>query len=444
MEGILRPVLRTRRSRAPSSRSCAGEPTPRGSAARGRHDWWAPTGSRFGYFFGCGDQTAGKALSEARRLVEQVGVEILIGPSFISEVIRYPGIRTQAARDHVRGVHRARPGHDAARPSREPVPLLPGRRPAHGRPRRLRLPGGWGWRNVVLAGDAEARIHLHPGSGLRGRVTAPSAARPGQTGHAAPAQPGLRTSTSPWTPRRGIDGYVMPSFSADHARPHRTRHAARQPRRQGDYRASSPRASKGSETCFTGVVFGMPVTRPRGHAGGRRTARMGEPPRRFRRRLPGPRPVWTHPVPGRVHERDDGCARSARRRRRRPLQTTSSASASPSPRSTRRAQRVRSRLDANHQAVAPNYLHRIENGADGRLTTRTIEVRSQRRADLRRRFPAGRPSPRPRHDRVQAQAARRPGLADSTLAQAPDKAVGFSLPIARVQSLRVRYRVKTG
>jgi branched-chain amino acid transport system substrate-binding protein len=36
-------------------------------------------------FFGCGDQTGETALAETRRLVEQVGVDILIGPGYIGE-----------------------------------------------------------------------------------------------------------------------------------------------------------------------------------------------------------------------------------------------------------------------------------------------------------------------------------------------------------------------
>lgn len=36
-------------------------------------------------FFGCGDDTGEKALSEARRLVEVVGVDVLIGPQFVGE-----------------------------------------------------------------------------------------------------------------------------------------------------------------------------------------------------------------------------------------------------------------------------------------------------------------------------------------------------------------------
>jgi branched-chain amino acid transport system substrate-binding protein len=36
-------------------------------------------------FFGCGDQTGETALSETRRLVEQVGVDVVIGPGYIGE-----------------------------------------------------------------------------------------------------------------------------------------------------------------------------------------------------------------------------------------------------------------------------------------------------------------------------------------------------------------------
>ena len=36
-------------------------------------------------FLGCGDQTGDTAVAEARRLVEQVGVDVLIGPNYISE-----------------------------------------------------------------------------------------------------------------------------------------------------------------------------------------------------------------------------------------------------------------------------------------------------------------------------------------------------------------------
>ena len=36
-------------------------------------------------FFGCGDQTGETALAESRRLVEQVGVDVLIGPGYIGE-----------------------------------------------------------------------------------------------------------------------------------------------------------------------------------------------------------------------------------------------------------------------------------------------------------------------------------------------------------------------
>ena len=42
-------------------------------------------GKKIELHFGCGDDSAEKALSEARRLVEQVGVDILIGPTQISE-----------------------------------------------------------------------------------------------------------------------------------------------------------------------------------------------------------------------------------------------------------------------------------------------------------------------------------------------------------------------
>jgi YVTN family beta-propeller protein len=42
-------------------------------------------GKKIKLHFGCGDDSAEKALSEARRLVEQVGVDILIGPTQISE-----------------------------------------------------------------------------------------------------------------------------------------------------------------------------------------------------------------------------------------------------------------------------------------------------------------------------------------------------------------------
>ncbi len=36
-------------------------------------------------FLGCGDQTGETALAETRRLVEQVGVDVLIGPNYIGE-----------------------------------------------------------------------------------------------------------------------------------------------------------------------------------------------------------------------------------------------------------------------------------------------------------------------------------------------------------------------
>jgi branched-chain amino acid transport system substrate-binding protein len=56
-------------------------------------------GKRVRLFFGCGDDTAEKTLSEARRLVEQVGVNVLIGPIQIGEsfVVRdyarkWPGV----------------------------------------------------------------------------------------------------------------------------------------------------------------------------------------------------------------------------------------------------------------------------------------------------------------------------------------------------------------
>jgi branched-chain amino acid transport system substrate-binding protein len=42
-------------------------------------------------FLGCGDQTGETALAEARRLVEQVGVDVLIGPNYIVEGLAIKG-----------------------------------------------------------------------------------------------------------------------------------------------------------------------------------------------------------------------------------------------------------------------------------------------------------------------------------------------------------------
>ncbi|HEX4747801.1 MAG TPA: protein kinase [Gaiellaceae bacterium] len=47
-------------------------------------------------FFGCGDQTGETALAETRRLVEQVGVDVLIGPNYIGEGLAVK----EYARDH--------------------------------------------------------------------------------------------------------------------------------------------------------------------------------------------------------------------------------------------------------------------------------------------------------------------------------------------------------
>ena len=53
-------------------------------------------GKSVGLVLGCGDQTGEKAVAEARRLVEQVGVDVLIGPNFISEGLAVK----EYARDH--------------------------------------------------------------------------------------------------------------------------------------------------------------------------------------------------------------------------------------------------------------------------------------------------------------------------------------------------------
>ena len=102
---------------------------------------------------GCSDATPDMALAEARRLVEQVGVDILIGPLSGSEGIAVANYSKKQPNEDVPAT--ARPAHRTRR-SRS------GRRTSSASTRTAR--SGWrasattrttrsGWRNVVTIGD---------------------------------------------------------------------------------------------------------------------------------------------------------------------------------------------------------------------------------------------------------------------------------------------------
>ena len=90
-------MTRSRSASSPTARApsgCLNDDARRGRAARcssaaaarrdetvGRRQGVSIAGQPIHLVFGCADDATGSALSEARRLVEQVGVDILIGPT---------------------------------------------------------------------------------------------------------------------------------------------------------------------------------------------------------------------------------------------------------------------------------------------------------------------------------------------------------------------------
>ena len=88
---------------------------------------------------GCSDATPDVALAEARRLVEQVKVDILIGPLSGSEGIAIANYSEEATEQHIRQRHLGRAGHDAQGPVAELLPVPHGRGSVDGRHGRLRL-----------------------------------------------------------------------------------------------------------------------------------------------------------------------------------------------------------------------------------------------------------------------------------------------------------------
>ncbi len=89
--------------------------------------------------YGGSDSTPDKAVEEARRLVEQEGVDILVGPLSGSEGIAVAELLEGAAGSHVRERHLGRAGHDAQGAVSELLPLPQRRHPVDGGARRLRL-----------------------------------------------------------------------------------------------------------------------------------------------------------------------------------------------------------------------------------------------------------------------------------------------------------------
>ena len=95
---------------------------------------WEVNGHPVEIVFGCSDATPDKALSEARRLVEQEGVQILHAPLSGSEGIADGELLPRAARRHVPERHVGCAGHDAKDPVPELLPLPHGRRAVDGGP----------------------------------------------------------------------------------------------------------------------------------------------------------------------------------------------------------------------------------------------------------------------------------------------------------------------
>ena len=155
--------------------------------------------------FGCSDDTAESTLSEARRLVEHAGVDILIGPTQIAEAIAIHDYAKR--RPDVTFVNGTASGQSLT--LLEPVPnvysfALEGAQGMAGA-------GAYafhelGWRNVVTVGDAEAFNYTQAAGflaefcALGGKVSR-SIWVPLSTQDHAPyvAQ----------VPRRGVDGFVM-------------------------------------------------------------------------------------------------------------------------------------------------------------------------------------------------------------------------------------------
>ena len=150
--------LVNRGAKAKTPRSRVTESTARTSPAR--------TIEIVGY--GCADDTADKAIEETRRLMEQDGAEILVGPLSGDEGIAVANYAKEHPESDVRQRHLGRPGHDAQGAGAELLPVPHGRRTVVGRSRRLRVQQA----RLEDGGDHRRRllVPVHVARWIRGRV----------------------------------------------------------------------------------------------------------------------------------------------------------------------------------------------------------------------------------------------------------------------------------
>ena len=114
---------------------------------------------------GCSDDRADTAIKETRRLMEQLGADVMIGPLSGDESIAVANYAKQHPDQDVRRRLRGRAGHDAQGAGPELLPLQRGRRAVERRPGRHRLQparvadGGGGLRRLQLRLDVDRGLH---------------------------------------------------------------------------------------------------------------------------------------------------------------------------------------------------------------------------------------------------------------------------------------------
>ena len=150
-----------------------GQDSVRGAELAFKEANYTAGGKKIEIIKGSSDASPDSAVKAARKLVEQDGVAILIGPLSGDEGPRGQGLRQDPAERHLHQRHVGRAGHDAARSGAEFLPLHHRRRAMDGRARRLRLQrqalpdGGHGRGGLFVPLHAGVRLH---GRLLQGRA----------------------------------------------------------------------------------------------------------------------------------------------------------------------------------------------------------------------------------------------------------------------------------
>ncbi len=315
---------------------------------------------------GSSDASPDSAVKAARKLVEQDGVKILIGPLSGRRGPRGQGLRQDQAERHLRQRHLGRAGHDLARSRAEFLPLLDRRRAMDGGPRRLRLQAA---RNTRRSSPSPRII---PSPTRRCSASWPSSARPAAM---CRRSSGCRSATR-------IISSVIAAIPDDVDAIYVALGGADGVNFLTQYQQAGGQAPLigGSITVDQTVlgtqgkqrdyIVGTPAAGP--IADNADDAAVEEVRRRLQGRVQGRLPLALAVRAGLLHQHQGGAAgarqgqrRSLRRREEVPRRAVALDFDTPT---------GKVKLDKNRQAIADNYLTEVAKADDGHLYNKVIKV----------------------------------------------------------------------